>query len=70
MKELTAVQWLVEKYAIIMGLGSIELMKDHIKQAKEMEQNQIEKAMDEGYNFATAEAIKEIQKNYQKNYLK
>lgn len=70
MKELTAVQWLVEKYAIIMGLGSIELMKDYIKQAKEMEQNQIEKAMDEGYNFATSEAIKEIQKNYQKNYLK
>jgi glycine cleavage system H lipoate-binding protein len=66
MKELTAVQWLVEKYAIVMGLGSTQLMKDHIEQAKVMEEKQRKDAMDQGYDFATSEAVKEIQKNYQK----
>ena len=40
----TAVQWLVEKYAIVMGLGSKELMKEHIERAKEMERGQIVEA--------------------------
>jgi len=44
----TAVQWLVEKYVIVMGLGSKELMKEHIERAKEMEREQIEDAFQTG----------------------
>jgi predicted esterase YcpF (UPF0227 family) len=41
MKNITAVEWLVEKYNIVCGLGSYELMKEHIAQAKAMEKDQI-----------------------------
>jgi len=48
MDEISAVQWLVEKYNIVCGLGSSELMKEHIERAKEMHREQTTKAYREG----------------------
>lgn len=57
---MTAVQWLIDK---IFGEHTKE-WKEEIQQALEMEKKQIEDAKKEGYDFATSEAIKEINKNY------
>ncbi len=40
-----SVQWLIEKYTIVCGLGSKELMKEHIDRAKAMHKDEIIKAM-------------------------
>ena len=66
MKQQTAVEWFQSQIINIVN-GNCELSEIEIfEKAKSMEKEQIEKAMDDGYNFATSEAIKEIQKNYEK----
>jgi len=53
MKKETAVEWLIEKYNIVCGLGSFEHMKEHIEKAKAMEEQQIDDAWDEGWNYGS-----------------
>jgi len=62
----TAVEWLVEQ---IKERGYAGEFPPHLlfEQAKAMEKEQIEEAKSEGYEFATKEAIKEIQKNYKED---
>lgn len=36
-----SIDWLVEKYTIILGLSSKELMKEHIIRAKQMHEEEI-----------------------------
>lgn len=35
-KQISSIDWLIEKYTIVLGLGSKELMKEHIERAKAM----------------------------------
>lgn len=48
-KEISSIQWLVEKYTIVCGLGSKELMKEHIDMAKKMHKQEIIYATEVGY---------------------
>lgn len=43
-KEISSIEWLVEKYTIVCGLGSKELMKEHIDRAREKHKKEIEKS--------------------------
>jgi hypothetical protein len=47
-----SVQWLIEKYTIVCGLGSKELMKEHIDRAKAMHKEEIRQTYQKGYNDA------------------
>ena len=40
----SSVEWLIEKYTIVCGLGSKELMKEHIDRAKAMHKQEINQA--------------------------
>lgn len=58
MKQQTAVEWL-------WNLSQTkELQASDFHQALAMEKEQMEEAKNEGYEFATQEAIKEIHKTY------
>ena len=63
----TAVQWLVEKYAIVMGLGSKELMKEHIERAKQMEKKQIMDAYEQG-SYDMADKVYNPDQYYKETY--
>jgi hypothetical protein len=41
MSQQSSIDWLVEKYTIVCGLGSKELMKEHIDRAKKMHEMEI-----------------------------
>lgn len=45
----SSLEWLIEKYTIVCGLGSKELMKEHIARAKAMHKEEIVKAWSNGY---------------------
>jgi hypothetical protein len=45
-KQLTAVEWLVDKYIIVGGIT-----QTMVEQAKQMEKDQIEKSYDLGYSM-------------------
>ena len=65
MENKTATQWLIEQLLDRQNGRAYGSNLDEIfEQAKEMEKQQIEDAKKEGYDFATSEAIKEINKNY------
>ncbi len=51
----TAVEWLVDKYIIVGGIT-----KTMVKQAKEMEKEQIIDAWDDGYDKGTRDRIEKI----------
>lgn len=38
---MNSIDWLIEKYTIVCGLGSKELMKEHIEKAKSMHKQEI-----------------------------
>lgn len=40
-KEKSSIDWLIEKYTIVLGLGSKELMKEHIERARAMHEKEI-----------------------------
>lgn len=47
-KQTTSIDWLIEKYTIVLGLGSKELMKEHIERAIAMHKTEIIYAFQEG----------------------
>ena len=47
---MTAVEWIVEQYEQKIGKGISSVMADEIKQAKEMEEEQIYKAISDEFN--------------------
>lgn len=48
---INSIDWLVEKYTIVCGLGSKELMIEHIEKAKAMHKKEIIDAVGVGSQF-------------------
>ena len=44
MSKQSSVEWIIEKYTIVLGLGSKELMKEHIERARVMHEREVKDA--------------------------
>ena len=64
---MNSIDWLIEKYTIVCGLGSKELMKEHIEKAKSMHKDEMEHFFKRGMFLVEGRLWKPIDK-FEENY--